>query len=43
MVWVIDYDTKDAKCYTALAKAANCGILAISATDGLAFLSEDVA
>jgi hypothetical protein len=43
MVWVIDYNTKDAKCYTALAKAANCGILVISATNSLAFLSEDVA
>jgi chitinase len=43
MVRAITYDTKDAKYHTALGKAANRKILAISATNGSVFSSEDVA
>jgi GH18 family chitinase len=43
MVWAIIHDTEDAKYHTALAKAANRKILAMGATDGSAFTSEDVA
>lgn len=43
MVWAITHDSKDAKYHTALAKTANRKIIAMSATDGSAFSSEDVA
>ena len=43
MVWAITHDSKDAKYHTALAKTANRKIIAMSATNGSAFSSEDVA